>query len=195
VIGNPARAERCPTRRRENRRGDFADRLGPPAADRERCSIARLGVAWRRRSPWDSFPGGMMEPYRLPGYPAVLGDLAYGCALALFVLLQRMALKLRAEEADTWWASNGRDAVNGLAVVTLSAAIWLQGVAPWLAIFFGGTLTLALSGLHSLLQRTHATEPWKPVVVAAAILGAPLVLAPRPVAETAAELLRAAFGT
>lgn len=144
--------------------------------------------------PWVSF-AGVMEPYRLPGYPAVLGDLAYGCALALFVLLQRVALKLRAEEADTWWASNGRDVVNGLAVVTLSTAIWLQGVAPWLAIFFGGTLTLALSGLHSLLQRTHATEPWKPVVVAAAILGAPLVLAPRPVAETAAQLLRAAFGT
>lgn len=136
-----------------------------------------------------------MEPYRLPGYPAVLGDFAYVCALALFVFLQKVALRLRAEESQAWWASNGRDVVNGLAVVTVSIAIWLQGVAAWLAIFFGCTLTLALSAVHALLQRSHATDPWKTVVVAAAILGAPLVLAPRPVAEAAAELLHAAFTT
>jgi hypothetical protein len=136
-----------------------------------------------------------MEPYRLPSYPAVLGDLAYVGALALFLYLQKMALRLRAEEAENWWASNGRDVVNGLAVVTVSGAIWLQGVAAWLALFFGATLTLALSAIHYLLQRAHAQEPWKSVLVAAAILGAPLVLAPRPVAEAAASLLQAAFPT
>ncbi len=134
-----------------------------------------------------------MEPYRLPSYPAVLGDLAYVAALALFLYLQKMALRLRAEEAETWWASNGRDVVNGLAVITVSCSIWLQGVAPWLALFFGATLTLALSAIHSMLQRLRAQEPWKSVLVAAAVLGAPLVLAPRPVAEAAARLLHAAF--
>jgi hypothetical protein len=133
-----------------------------------------------------------MESYRIPGYPAPLGDLAYVAALALFIYLQRLSLLLRAEEEQTWWASNGRDVVNGAAVVTLSAAIWLQGVAPWLAIFFGGTLILTLTVLHAFLQRRHP-QPWKPLVVAAALLGAPLVLAPQPVAEKTASLLQAAF--
>jgi hypothetical protein len=135
-----------------------------------------------------------MESYRIPGYPAPLGDLAYVAALALFIYLQRLSLLLRAEEEQTWWASNGRDVVNGAAVVTLSAAIWLQGVAPWLAVFFGGTLILTLTVLQAFLQRRHP-QPWKPLVVAAALLGAPLVLAPQPVAETTASLLQAAFAS
>ena len=134
-----------------------------------------------------------MEPYRIPSYPAVYGDLAYAAALALFIWLQKVGLRLRAEEAQAWWASNGRDVVNGLAVVTVSGAIWLQGVAPWLAVFFGSTLTLALSVLHAFLERRHP-DPWKLLVVAAVLLGAPLVLAPQPVAEETAALLRAAFG-
>ncbi|WP_373045621.1 hypothetical protein [Vulgatibacter sp.] len=133
-----------------------------------------------------------MEPYRPPSYPAVLGDLAYAAALALFIYLQKLAFRLRAEEGQAWWASNGRDLVNGLAAVTVSGAVWLQGVAPWLALYFGCTLTLALSVIHTLAQR-RSDEPWKPVVVAAALLGAPLVLAPRVVAEVMASLLSAAF--
>jgi hypothetical protein len=133
-----------------------------------------------------------MESFRPPGHPALLGDLAYGAALALFLWLQKLGTRLRAEEEATWWASNGRDVVNGLAVVTLSSAIWLQGVAPWLAVFWGCTLTLALSVLHSFVERRHP-EPWKPLVVAAAILGAPLLLAPEQVAEATAALLQTVF--
>jgi len=133
-----------------------------------------------------------MEPYRIPSYPAIYGDLAYAGALALFLWLQKVGLRLREEETQTWWASNGRDVVNGLAVVTVSGSIWLQGVAPWLAVFFGSTLTLALSVLHAFLERRHP-DPWKLLLVAAVLLGAPLVLAPEPVAAAAAELLQAAF--
>ena len=135
-----------------------------------------------------------MEPYRLPGYPAVLGDLAYVAALALFIFLQKVALRLRAEEEETWWASNGRDVVNGLAVVTVSGAIWLQGMAPWMAVFFGATLILALSVLQAFFARRHP-EPWKPLLVAAVLLGAPLVLVPRPLAEATAAFLQTAFST
>lgn len=134
----------------------------------------------------------MPEPFRPPAHPAVLGDIAYAAALALFLYLQKVGLRLRREEEATWWASNGRDVVNALAAITLSAAVWLQGVAPWLSVFFGGTLTLALSVLHTFVERHHP-EPWKPLVVAAAVLGAPLLLAPESVAEGAAAILRASF--
>lgn len=134
-----------------------------------------------------------MEPYRLPSYPAFLGDLAYVAALALFVYLQKVAVLLREEEDDTWWASNGRDVVNGLAVITVSAAVWLQGIAPHLALLFGASLTLALSSLHAFLLHGRVADPWRLVLVTAVALGAPLVLVPRPVAEAAQAFLGAAF--
>lgn len=135
-----------------------------------------------------------MDPYRPPSYPAVLGDLAYAAALALFLFLQRIAHKLREEEVHAWWASNGRDVVNGLAVVTVSTAIWLQGIAPALALLFGATLTLLLSVLHTFLEG-RVVEPWRLVIVAAVILGAPLVLAPRQVAEATDRLVQEVFPT
>ncbi len=133
-----------------------------------------------------------MEPYRPPSYPAVLGDLAYAAALALFLLLQRLGVSLRAHERDTWWASNGRDVVNAFAVTTVAGAIWLQGIAFPLALLFGAGLTLVLSLLHeAVLGRVK--RPDAVVVAVAVAIGAPLVLAPRPVAEAAARALELAF--
>lgn len=133
-----------------------------------------------------------MEPYRTPPYPAVLGDMAYVAALALFVLLQRLAWRLREEEKHAWWASNGRDVANGLAVVTLSVAIWLQGIAPHLAIAFGATLTLALTVLHGFLDKQFSAS-WKASWILAALLGAPLVIVPEMVATGADRFLSWAF--
>lgn len=133
-----------------------------------------------------------MEPYRTPLYPAVLGDLAYVAALALFVLLQRLAWKLKEEESHTWWASNGRDVVNGLAVISLSAAIRLQGIALHLALALGATLTLGLSVLHVFLER-RLVESWKVSWILAALLGAPLLFAPAFVAQKAELVLDWAF--
>ena len=66
-------------------------------------------------------------------------------------------------------------------------------MAPWLALFIGCTLTLALAVFHGAVLKLRARDPWKVVLVAAAILGAPLVLAPKPVAEATAAALHAAF--
>lgn len=133
-----------------------------------------------------------MTPYVPPSYPAWLGDVSYIAALALFVWLQQIGVRLREHEADTWWAGNGRDVVNALAVTTLSAAIWTQGISFPLALLFGGTLTLLLTVLHmALLGRVARTAP---VIVAAAVLvGAPLVFAPATVARAGAALLAGAF--
>ena len=59
-------------------------------------------------------------------------------------------------------------------------------------LFRSCTITLALAVIHAFLERRHP-EPWKPLVVVAAVIGAPLLLAPRQVAEAAASLLQAAF--
>lgn len=135
---------------------------------------------------------GGMEPYRTPPHPAVLGDLAYIAALALFVFLQRLAWRLKAEEAHAWWVSNGRDVANGLAVITLSVAIWLQGITAHLALAFGASLTLALTVLHGFLEG-RLSESWKLSWILAALLGAPLVLVPAAAAAGADRFLSWAF--
>jgi hypothetical protein len=127
-----------------------------------------------------------------PVWSTILADLAYVAALGAFLALQRLAIQLRHDEERRWWASNGRDVANGLAVLSLSGAVWLQGVAAHLALLLGATLTLSLSILRTLLHH-RARHPDRVIVVIAAILGAPLMAVPQVLARGAAALLDALF--
>jgi hypothetical protein len=122
----------------------------------------------------------------------MLADLSYAVALGAFLLLQNLAIRLRHDEERRWWAGNGRDVVNALAVASLSAAVWLQGVAPHLALLLGATLTLSLSILRTLIH-DRTRHPDRVIVVIAALLGAPLLLAPQALAAGASRLLEALF--
>ncbi|AKU91385.1 hypothetical protein [Vulgatibacter incomptus] len=134
----------------------------------------------------------MIEPYRSPAFPPAFGALVFAAALVLFVALQPVAMRLRAEEHRTWWASNGRDVVNALAVVSISASVWLLGIALPLAIFLGCTLTLVLALFGTFLHERVAGS-WRLVLAIAAVLGAPLVIVPGEVAMAAAWCFSALF--
>jgi hypothetical protein len=135
----------------------------------------------------------VIEPYRAPPSPSWIGDAAFAVALLALVYFLHLARVLRVHERDTWWASNGRDAVNALAVVTLFGAISLQGFSLPLSLLFAATITLILTVLYDALA-TRFRHPGSAVLVAAAIVGAPLVLAPARVAALVAGGLARAFG-
>jgi hypothetical protein len=134
-----------------------------------------------------------VEPYREPLAPWWVGDAAYLAALGFFVVFLHFAHLARVHQHDTWWASNGRDVANGLALVTLVGAIVLQGIAPHLAVLFAATLTIGLTVLHES-QVKRSRHPGAVVAAVALVAGAPVVLAPGPSAELAARLLVALFG-
>ena len=134
----------------------------------------------------------MNQPYLAPAEPAFVGNLAFAAALLLLVYFLHLGHVLKLHERDTWWASNGRDAVNALAVVTLMGAITLQGFAPPLALLFAATLTLALTVLQDAAA-PRLRHPALVVLAAAVAAGALLLSAPAAMADGATRLLAWAF--
>lgn len=134
----------------------------------------------------------MSQPYSAPTEPAFVGDLAFATALLLLVYFLHLSHALKLHERDTWWASNGRDAVNALAVVLLMGAITLQGFAPPLALLFAATLTLALTVLHDAAA-PRLEHPARLVLVVAVAVGALLLIAPAKLAQGTDRLLAWAF--
>ncbi|MFO7156162.1 MAG: hypothetical protein DIU72_006070 [Pseudomonadota bacterium] len=72
-------------------------------------------------------------------------------ALFASILFQEIALRLRAQERSAWWASNGRDVANALALALLLFAIRWLGASWDVALLLGATITLALTALARAL--------------------------------------------
>jgi hypothetical protein len=77
----------------------------------------------------------------------LVAALALLAAVASSVRLEELGDRLRREEHRAWWASNGRDVINGLALLALSGALMLMGFPGPAALVAGGVLTLALTGV------------------------------------------------
>lgn len=137
--------------------------------------------------------GQVVEPFRAPETSAWIGDLALGASLLVAVFFLHLAHVLKLQQRETWWASNVRDAVNLLALLSLCGAITWQGFAPHLALLVAGTITLILSVLQDALA-PHLRHPAWGVFAAAVAAAAPLVLAPAKVAAVLHGFLSWAFG-
>lgn len=114
-------------------------------------------------------------------------------ALALSILLQEVALRLRDQERSAWWASNGRDVANALAMILLLLAIRWAG-APWhLALLLGASTTLVLTAVARALyeKRPH---PWRVVSLVGVALVLPLAIDAEGVIAWAADLVRWLYG-
>ncbi|HLV60700.1 MAG TPA: hypothetical protein VKY51_04790 [Fredinandcohnia sp.] len=99
-------------------------------------------------------------------------------ALALALVLQEIALRLRAKEGTSWWVSNGRDVANALALALLWSAIRIGAGASWpLALLLAGSITLFLTALARALL-DHPASRWKVVAVVGVVMVAPLIGAP-----------------
>jgi len=107
-------------------------------------------------------------------------------AVAATVRLEEVGDRLRRQEHRAWWASNGRDVINALVLLAISAALVLQGFQGPAALVLGGVLTMTLTGVCVVEGRLP--DRLRPRLVALALgglLALPVLLFP---AEVAAGL-------
>ncbi len=107
-------------------------------------------------------------------------------AVAAAVRLEELGDRLRREEHRAWWAGNGRDVINALALLAIAGSLVLLGFPGPAALVVGGVLTMALTGVCVLESRLP--ERVRPRLVALGLgllLAAPLLAFP---AEVAAGL-------
>jgi hypothetical protein len=120
------------------------------------------------------------------------GALTFLASVGMAGLLERVQYRLRADESRAWWASNGRDVLNAVALGTVSAGLWVYGFRGPLVLCVAGTLVLLLS----IVQMRLESRPWSTLwsVVVALALGIPVLVAPGRVARVFERLLIALGG-
>lgn len=118
---------------------------------------------------------------------AWIGDGGTWTALTFLVsvgvagLLERVQFRLRANEGRAWWASNGRDVLNAVALGAVSSGLWVYGFRGPLVVCVAGTLVLLLSMAQMRLESRPGSTWWS--VGVALALGAPVLVAPGAVAR------------
>ena len=96
-------------------------------------------------------------------------------------LLECVQYRLRADEGRAWWASNGRDVLNAVALGAVSSGLWVYGFRGPLVVCVAGTLVLLLSMAQMRLESRPGSTWWS--VGVALALGAPVLVAPGAVAR------------
>ena len=100
--------------------------------------------------------------------------------LGVVGLLERLQYQLRESEASRWWASNGRDVVNLFALATMTFGLFAMGFAGPLAFGLAATFVIVLAFLQGALEKRKNAVLYS--VIAALVLGAPVLFAPGRVA-------------
>ena len=95
-------------------------------------------------------------------------------------LLERVQFRLRADEGRAWWASNGRDVLNAVALGAVSSGLWVYGFRGPLVVCVAGTLVLLLSMAQMRLESRPGSTWWS--VGVALALGLPVLVVPGAVA-------------
>src|SRR5512138_2998554 len=91
--------------------------------------------------------------------PESLGAaVVYLAAVAGFLSLQEIGLRLRRAEHRAWWAGSGRDLLNATGVVAIGGALRLLGLSWPAALLVGGTQTLLLFGATVFLATQTGTR-------------------------------------
>lgn len=128
------------------------------------------------------------------GTDRLAAALALLAAVAAAVRLEELGDRLRREEHRAWWASNGRDVINGLALLAIGGSLVLQGFPGPAALVLGGVLTMALTGVTVVESRLP--DRARPRLVALALgllLALPLLLFPAEIAAALGALAAALF--
>ena len=112
---------------------------------------------------------------------ACAGGQSAGAAAANPAERQRVQYRLRADEGRAWWASNGRDVLNAIALGAVSSGLWVYGFRGPLVVCVAGTLVLLLSMAQMRLESRPGSTWWS--VGVALALGAPVLVAPAAVAR------------
>ena len=115
------------------------------------------------------------------GEGGTLTAVAFLASVGVAGLLERVQYRLRADEGRAWWASNGRDVVNAVALGAVSSGVWIHGFRGPLVVCVAGTLVLLLSMAQMRLESRPGSTWWS--VGVALALGAPILIAPGAVAR------------
>ncbi len=128
------------------------------------------------------------------GAARALAVVAYVGAVAGFLFVQELGLKLRREEAKAWWAGSGRDLLNVAGLLAIAGALRLGGFSWAAALLVGGTLTLVMFGASVLVAvQTRTAHPRAWAFAAGSLLALPVLLFPAAVLEAFATIARALF--
>lgn len=104
---------------------------------------------------------------------------AYVAAVAGFLWVQEVGLRLLREERQAWWAGSGRDLINLCGLVAIAGALRLLGFSGPAALLVGGTLTLLLFGASLFVAtQTDTSHPRAWAVLAGAALALPVLVFP-----------------
>jgi len=115
-------------------------------------------------------------------------------AVAGAVQLEELGDRLRRQEHRAWWASNGRDVINVLALLVIAGALVLLGFPGPAALVTGGLLTLALTGVSVVEGRLPArAHPRLTALAMAFLLALPLAAWPDEVAAALGAVAEALF--
>jgi hypothetical protein len=129
------------------------------------------------------------------GLPGLLADALYLAAVAAFLSLQQLGLRLRRAEHQAWWAGSGRDVLNAVGLLGLAGALRLLGLSWPAALLVGGTETLLLFGTTVFLATQTATRhPRVWALVAGLALSVALLRWRGEVVAALGALVRALFG-
>ena len=123
------------------------------------------------------------------GGGGTLGAATFLASVGVAGLLERVQYRLRADEGRAWWASNGRDVLNAVALGAVSCGLWVFGFRGPLVVCVAGTLVLVLSICQMRLEARPASTLWS-VAVALAI-GIPVLVTPGVVARLFERLVLA----
>jgi len=108
---------------------------------------------------------------------SVAGALGYLGLLGLVGLLERVQYRLKADEGRAWWASNGRDLINGMSLAAIGLSLWLNGLPGPSALVVAATLLLGIILFERvLLRRQGLAHPVLLALLFALAIAAPLLL-------------------
>jgi len=90
----------------------------------------------------------------------LLASTLYLAAVAVFLSVQELGLRLRRAEHRAWWAGSGRDLLNAAGVVAIGSTLHLLGLSWPAALLLGGSQTLLLFGTTVFLAtQTNTRHP------------------------------------
>jgi hypothetical protein len=129
------------------------------------------------------------------GGEALAESALFVAAVAAFLLLQEVGLRLRRAEHRAWWAGSGRDLLNAAGVVAIGGALRLLGLSWPAALLVGGTVTLLLFGATVFLAtQTDTRHPRAWALAAGLVLSASLLWFRAEVVAALGRLAGALFG-
>ncbi len=130
------------------------------------------------------------------GPEALAAAAIYLAAVAAFLSLQEIGLRLRRAEHRAWWAGSGRDLLNMTGLLGIGGALRLLGLSWPAALLVGGTETLLLFGATVFLAtQTSTRHPRAWALAVGLVLSLPLLLYRTEVVAGLGRIAAALFGT